>query len=193
MNLSEKMVAVNSFIAHKLSDCSVKRSVKNDFLCISICKNDKKIIDVNINHDGGFTTIDCFSTEHSLAAVDLGEKLKCAIYTNGRIIEDYTSPFTTPDTTETVKPTKKEKIDPKNFEEDERFLQVMDRVKEKILAEIPIMQQEIVDFLGKDQLPETVELLKRSVYATSTTVSAMTVKFLMEGINEVMGQNLVKK
>ena len=52
------------------------------------------------------------------------------------------------------------------------------------------MTLEIVEQLGKDENDSVKEKLKQTVYSTATTTSMITIRFLMEAINDVFNEQV---
>ena len=120
---------------------------------------------------------------------EFAEKLHASIWIDDVKCNDYDLPYTIPDTTETViqKASIKSEMDPNGIPSDERFLEIVAQIKNKMQAEIPIMAKEVIEQLGDDLTPDMLEKLKQAVYATATTTSMLTIRFLMETINDVIG------
>jgi len=53
---------------------------------------------------------------------------------------------------------------------------------------MPIMAAEVLEQVGEGLDDVMKEKIKQVVYATATTTSMMTIRFLMETINEVVGE-----
>ena len=160
--------------------CDYRESTDVDQLIFSI-KKDPCSIDITVNIQKLY-----------LETKVLAEKLHARVFMSGRVVDDYRQLHTVPDMTETIvtpkpQPNIKSEMDPQNIESDERFLEIISQIKNKMQSEMPIMAQEVMEQLGEDCTDEVKEKLKQAVFATATTTSMLTIRFLMEVINEVVG------
>ena len=124
-----------------------------------------------------------------IRAKELAKEINGCVWMGGRMVDDFRPLHSVPDLKETiVPPSIKSEMDPHNIESDERFLDIVSKIKDKVQSEMPIMAAEVLEQVGEGLDDVMKEKIKQVVYATATTTSMLTIRFLMETINEVVGE-----